>query len=102
MSTLSEERILDAITEVMDPELNISIVDLGLIYNIEVKENDEVNVTMTLTTVGCPLGESIAKQVEQAVLDVEGVKDAMIEVVFEPAWNINMMSDYAKDHLGLS
>jgi len=103
MSTapLTEERVMDALSEVIDPELDINLVDLGLIYSVTINEENEVHVLMTLTTMGCPMGESIAKSCEQAVLGMEGVKDALIEVTFEPPWNINMMSDFAKDRLGL-
>jgi metal-sulfur cluster biosynthetic enzyme len=97
----TKDQIYDALTQVMDPELNINIVDLGLIYDATVNDDNEAHVTMTLTTMGCPLGETIAKDAEQAVLSVPGVKDVLIEVTFEPPWNMNMMSDFAKDKLGL-
>lgn len=100
-ATLNEDKVMDALREVIDPELNINIVDLGLIYDVTIKEDNEVHVLMTLTTMGCPMGESIAKQCEQAVMGMESVKDVLIEVTFEPPWNMNMMSDYAKDRLGL-
>jgi len=102
MTQLTEERIMDAITEVIDPELHINIVDLGLIYDVKINEENEVHVVMTLTTMGCPMGESIAQATEKAVFDVEGVKDCLIEVTFEPPWNVNMMSDFGKDRLGIS
>ncbi|MFH0882564.1 MAG: iron-sulfur cluster assembly protein [bacterium] len=98
---VTEERVLDALQEVIDPELNISIVDLGLVYSTTINDDNEVHVLMTLTTMGCPMGESIAKDSEQAVMAIEGVKDVLIEITFEPPWDINMMSDFAKDRLGL-
>ncbi|MBD3166919.1 DUF59 domain-containing protein [bacterium] len=101
MAELTEDKIMDALTEVIDPELHIDIVSLGLIYNVDINDDKEVHVLMTLTTPGCPLGQSIAQGAEQAVLKTEGVKDALIEVTFEPPWNVNMMSDLAKDQLGI-
>jgi metal-sulfur cluster biosynthetic enzyme len=98
---ITEDQVFDALTAVIDPELNINIVDLGLIYSAEINEDNEVHVLMTLTTMGCPMGESIAKDAEQAVMNMEGVKDVLIEITFEPPWNMNMMSDFAKDKLGL-
>ncbi|MDP8205945.1 MAG: iron-sulfur cluster assembly protein [Candidatus Electryonea clarkiae] len=101
MLALTEEIIMDSLLTVMDPELHISIVDLGLIYNVNIKDNDEIHVLMTLTTPGCPLATSIAEQAEKAVMETDGVKDVLIEIVFEPPWNVNMMSDFAKDKLGI-
>ncbi|MBS1261057.1 MAG: Fe-S protein maturation auxiliary factor SufT [Calditrichaeota bacterium] len=98
---LTPDKIYDALASVIDPELNINIVDLGLIYDIKIDENDEVHLIMTLTTMGCPIGPQLAKDVEQTVLGVEGVKDVLVEVTFEPPWNMNMMSDFAKDALGI-
>ena len=100
-ATVTEDRVMDALQEVIDPELNINIVDLGLVYSVSINDDNEVHVLMTLTTMGCPMGESIAKSSEQAVMAIEGVKDVLIEVTFEPPWGINMMSDFAKDRLGL-
>ncbi len=101
MATPSSETIYDALTAVIDPELNLNIVDLGLIYDVKIDEKNEAHVIMTLTSMGCPMGQSIAKDVEQTVLGVEGVKDVLVEVTFEPPWNMNMMSDFAKDALGI-
>ncbi|MCB2200147.1 DUF59 domain-containing protein [bacterium] len=101
MSQLNEDRVMDAISEVIDPELHLNIVDLGLIYDVKINEENEVHVLMTLTSMGCPMGESIAREAEQAVMNIEGVKDVLIEITFEPPWGINMMSDFAKDSLGL-
>ncbi|MBZ0266144.1 metal-sulfur cluster assembly factor [bacterium] len=101
MAELTEEKILDALAEVIDPELNINIVDLGLIYNIEILDNDEVHVVMTMTTPGCPVTGMLTESSEAAVLNLDGVKDAIIEVVWDPPWNVNMMSDFAKDELGM-
>lgn len=101
MAELTSEAILEKVKEVIDPELHISIVDLGLIYDVKINDDKEVHLIMTLTTPGCPMGHTIAEDVERSVLGMEGVKDALIEVTFEPPWNVNMMSDYAKDKLGV-
>ena len=95
------DELYDALNAVIDPELNINIVDLGLIYDIKVADNAEAHVIMTLTSMGCPVGQSLAKEVEQTVLAVEGIKDVLVEVTFEPPWNMNMMSDFGKDALGI-
>ena len=101
MSVLNEDKVFDALATVIDPELHLNIVDLGLIYDVKINDANEVHVLMTLTSMGCPMGESIARDAEQAVMNMEGVKDVLIEITFEPPWGINMMSDYAKDTLGL-
>ncbi len=101
MANVTTEAVYDALATVIDPELHMNIVDLGLIYDVKVNENDEVHVVMTLTSMGCPLGDTIARNCEAAVLGLDGVKDALIEIVFEPPWNLNMLSDYAKDKLGI-
>ncbi len=101
MANPTSEIVYDALTAVIDPELNLNIVDLGLIYDVKIDDKNEAHVIMTLTSMGCPMGQSIAKDVEQTVLGVEGVKDVLVEVTFEPPWNMNMMSDFAKDALGI-
>jgi len=101
MPNLTEEKVMEALSHVNDPEVNVNIVDLGLIYNVEINDKDEVHVLMTLTTPGCPMGATLAEGAEAAVMGLEGVKDVLIEVTFEPPWNVNMMSDFAKDKLGI-
>ncbi|MFB6466059.1 metal-sulfur cluster assembly factor [Cytobacillus sp. Hz8] len=81
---------------VLDPELGINVVDLGLIYNIEIINEDTARVTMTLTTPGCPLHDSIATGVKYAVLNVEEIKNVDVDIVWEPAWSPEKMSDEAK------
>ncbi len=101
MAELTEEKIMDALSTVIDPEIHINIVELGLIYNASINDSNEVHVLMTVTTPGCPLINKLAQDAEKAVMDLEGVKDVLIEVTFEPPWNVNMMSDYAKEKLGV-
>ncbi len=101
MAAVTEEQIMDALHTVIDPEIHIDIVELGLIYNVSINEANEAHVLMTVTTPGCPLVNKLAQDAETAVMNLEGVKDVLIEVTFEPPWNVNMMSDYAKEKLGV-
>jgi metal-sulfur cluster biosynthetic enzyme len=101
MPSVTEEQVMDALTTVNDPELFLSIVDLGLIYNVTISETNEIHVLMSLTTPGCPPGHSIAEEAEAVVMNLPGVKDVLIEITFEPPWTVNMMSEYAKDKLGI-
>lgn len=98
---VSESEVEEELREVMDPELDVNIVDLGLIRDIEVNES-EVYILMTLTTPGCPLQGVFDELVKRAVGNVEGVSEADVEVelTFEPRWSPDEMSDEAKDKLG--
>ena len=95
----TEEIVIDALKNVMDPELPVSIVDLGLIYSVETADNN-INIKMTLTTPGCSMGSAISKQAEN-VLYALGAKNVLIEIVWDPPWNPNMKSDEAKQKLGM-
>ena len=94
--------ILDALGTVIDPELRIDIVNLGLIYNIAYDgETEVVTVDMTLTTMGCPLVAVLEDMIKTALRGVDGVSDAVVNLVWEPAWTMDKMSRYAKLSLGL-
>ncbi len=95
-----ERRIIDALKTVYDPEIPVDIWELGLIYSIDIAENGDVSVKMTLTAPGCPAAGELPGEVERAVRAVEGVRSATVEVVWEPMWNKDMMSDVAKLRLG--
>lgn len=97
---LDEPLILETLRQVVDPEIDCNIVDLGLIYGIKI-EGSTVRVQMTLTTQGCPMHESIAAGVKNALLNLEGVEEAEVEVVWDPPWNPSMMSDYGRGRVGL-
>lgn len=97
--SVTEEDVRERLKEVMDPELNINIVDLGLIYEIEV-EDDKVDILMTLTTPGCPLQGVFDEMVRQEVGVLEGVNHVDVELTFEPRWNPDKMSDEAKNEIG--
>jgi metal-sulfur cluster biosynthetic enzyme len=87
-----EEKILTALKSVYDPELNINVVDLGLIYNIEVTETADVTITMTLTTPGCPLHDSITSGVRYSVEGIQETKKVEVNLVWEPAWSPEKMT----------
>lgn len=99
---ITKEQVLQELKQVIDPELNINIVDLGLIYDVLVdQKTGNVEITMTLTTPGCPLSFVFEEWVPTAVKKVEGVKDVRINLVWEPAWDPDKMSDDAKENLGI-
>ena len=89
-NTLTEADVLVTLRQVIDPELGQNIVDLGLIYSVNI-EGAKVSVTMTLTTPGCPMHESICWGVKCALLNLEGVDDAEVELVWDPPWHPSMM-----------
>jgi metal-sulfur cluster biosynthetic enzyme len=95
-----EVALLDALKQVVDPELFINIVDLGLIYNIE-QIDDKVNVDMTMTSPACPAGPQLLSQAKMALEKVEGVKEANIKIVLSPPWTPDRMTDEARDMLGI-
>lgn len=96
----SREAVLDSLRNVYDPELGINIVDLGLVYEVEV-EDGRVDITYSLTTMGCPIGPLIEQQMQQFVSAVSGVEQVSAEMVLRPPWNPEMMSDEAKAALGI-
>ncbi|MFN3554817.1 MAG: SUF system Fe-S cluster assembly protein [Bacteroidales bacterium] len=96
-----EIRIIDALKTVYDPEIPVNVYDLGLIYNIKVDDQQAVAITMTLTNPNCPVADTMPGEVRDAVLHVQGVEKVDIELVFEPEWNKDMMSDAAMLELGL-
>lgn len=96
---ISSEAVMEALRTVFDPELGINVVDLGLIYGVEI-EGDKVSVKMTLTTRGCPLHDSIARGVRSAVKALPGVGDATVDLVWEPAWTPERMTESARKELG--
>jgi FeS assembly SUF system protein len=95
-----EERIVMALKTVYDPEIPVDIYELGLIYGIDITPERDVTVRMTLTSPSCPAAEALPPEVEQKVASVEGVKSAKAEIVWEPMWTKDMMSEVAKLQLG--
>ena len=96
-----EDRVIEAIRTVYDPEIPINIYDLGLIYTLDIDVTCTVSVTMTLTAPGCPVAGVLPGQVEAAIKSVEGVSDAHVQLVWDPPWDRDRMSDEAKLALGL-
>lgn len=97
---ITEPQIYDAMKQVFDPEIPVSVVDLGLIYDVKIID-DWVGVKMTLTTPGCGMGGAIANQVRERVLDIPGVHECDVRIVWDPVWNSSMMSDSAKKKLNV-
>jgi FeS assembly SUF system protein len=95
------ERVIDALKEIYDPEIPVNIYDLGLIYGVDVADEGDVAITMTLTTPHCPVAESMPGEVEMRVLAVPGVRDAEVNLVWDPPWGPNLMSDEARLELGM-
>jgi len=95
------EGVISALKEIFDPEIPVNIYDLGLIYGVEVEDNGHVIVTMTLTTPHCPVAESMPAEVELRVCAVPGVRDAEVNLVWDPPWDPQKMSDDAKLELGM-
>lgn len=92
--------IIEKLKDVYDPEIPVNIYDLGLIYNVDVDENDKASIIMTLTAPGCPVADILVDDAKQAALSVEGVKEANVELTFEPPWDKSMMSEEARLELG--
>lgn len=95
------EKIVRILKTVYDPEIPVDIYELGLIYDVFVNEADEVKVLMTLTTPNCPVAETLPQEVEEKVKSLDEVKDAEVEITFDPPWTQDLMSEEAKLELGL-
>ena len=95
------ENIIKALKTVFDPEIPVDIYELGLVYDVQISEDGDVKVVMTLTTPNCPVAESLPQEVKEKVAAVENVKSADLELTFEPSWNKDMMSEEAKFELGI-
>ncbi|HUN49458.1 MAG TPA: DUF59 domain-containing protein [Stellaceae bacterium] len=96
-----QERVLEALKTVRDPEIPVNLVDLGLIYELMVRRDGTVYIEMTLTTPACPVAGSLPGQVQQAVAAVDGVSDVRVKLVWTPPWTRDRMTDEAKLELGL-
>ena len=96
-----KDRILEALEMVIDPELGIDIVNLGLVYKVDVDDDGLCTVEMTLTSMGCPLGPQIVNQVKTVLADIPEIQDTEVNIVWDPPWDKEMMSRYAKIALGI-
>ncbi len=96
-----KDSMMAALENVIDPELGIDIVNLGLVYDVQLADEDIAKVTMTLTSIGCPMGPQIVDQVKTALGELPEVKDTDVNIVFNPPWSKDNMSRYAKIALGV-
>ena len=93
--------VVDALKSIYDPEIPVDIYELGLIYDVDISEDGDAVVTMTLTTPHCPVAESLPNEVELRVLSVPGIRDAVVNLVWDPPWDPSRMSDEARLELGM-
>lgn len=98
---LLREQVIAGLKTVFDPEIPVNIYDLGLIYDIAINEDQHVHIQMTLTSPGCPVAQTFPGTVEQAVNQVEGVNDCVVELVWEPPWTQERMTEVARLELGI-
>ncbi len=98
---VSREEVYQALKTVYDPEIPVNVVDLGLIYDVQVNDDSNVFVQMTLTFPGCGMGPHIAQQAEWAIQDLDGVEEVEIELTFDPPWSPEMISEEARMMLGI-
>ena len=96
-----ETEIVQVLKNIYDPEIPVNIYDLGLIYDIEIDDQDKATITMTLTAPNCPVADSLLLEVKEKVAAVEGIKSADVNLVFDPPWDPAMLSDEAKLELGM-
>jgi metal-sulfur cluster biosynthetic enzyme len=96
MSTVSPSAIEDSLKQCMDPEVPLNIVEMGLIYGIDVADNNDVNIKMTMTTQGCPLHETLVQDATRYVKKVPGVNNVNVDIVWDPPWSMDKMSEEAK------
>ena len=97
---VTEEEVYDALEEVIDPELGLDFVSLGLVYDVDIETGNEVYVTFTLTTPACPIGPQVSEQMKEFVGDIDGVTNVFPKMIFDPPWSPEMMSEDAKFALG--
>ncbi len=97
---VTEDAVFEAVKEIIDPEVGINIVDMGLIYGVDI-EADTVNITMTLTSPGCPAGGQLINGTQHVAQQLDGVEEVNVNVVWTPRWTPEMMTEEAKDELGI-
>lgn len=101
MAAFTDEQVMDNLKNVYDPEIGINIVDLGLIYDVDVADEGDVLITMTLTSLGCPLGPVIVQEATNALADLPGIGTVDVKLVWSPPWSPERMSEEARDELGI-
>ena len=100
-TNLLGEQIVTVLKGIYDPEIPVDIYELGLIYDVMVSEDSEVKILMTLTSPNCPVAETLPKEVEEKVKSINGIKDVIVEITFDPPWTKDLMSEEAKLELGM-
>jgi metal-sulfur cluster biosynthetic enzyme len=101
MVQLQKDLIREMLKDVMDPELGVNIVDLGLVYDVNISEVNDVEVVMTLTSMGCPLGPVITGEVSRALSGLLGIGETSVKIVWSPPWTPDKMTEDARDELGI-
>ena len=96
-----KDQIIEEIKKIYDPELPVNIYELGLIYDIQIKDEKYAIIKMTLTTPNCPVAETLPNEVKEGVMQVDGIEDVDLELVWDPPWNKDMMSEAAKLEMNL-
>ena len=100
MATTTKEDVLEVLKEVTDPEIGVNVVDLGLVYGVDIDPTGEVRVQMTLTAPGCPMHDTIARTAEMAIETLDGVIEAHVDIVWSPPWTPDMLTDEGRRLLG--
>ena len=100
MAVPNQDQVIEVLKTIFDPEIPVDIYELGLIYEVKISDDGRVDIDMTLTSPNCPVAESLPKEVEDKVAEMDGVTSAKVEIVFEPAWTQDMMSEAAKLECG--
>ncbi len=99
MTKVSRDEVIEVLKTVYDPEIPVNIVDLGLIYGLEILDDGKVHILMTLTAPGCPIGDSIAFEIKDKLMQIEGVSDVEVEFTFDPPWTLDRITDEGKEIL---
>ena len=98
---VTEAAVIEKLKTVFDPEIPVNIYEIGLIYEIDIKDDGKVNILMTLTSPNCPVADSMPLEVKHTVETLEGVTEAIVELTFDPPWDMEMLTDEAKLELGM-
>ena len=100
MAIPNQDQVIEVLKTIFDPEIPVDIYELGLIYEVKISDDGRVDIDMTLTSPNCPVAESLPKEVETKVAEMDGISSAKVDIVFEPAWTQDMMSEAAKLECG--
>ncbi|HEV2582249.1 MAG TPA: iron-sulfur cluster assembly protein [Ktedonobacteraceae bacterium] len=101
MAVVNEAEVMDALHECYDPEIPVNIVDLGLVYNVDIDDSGKVEITMTLTSLGCPLAGEVIDEIQTRIGEVENVTSCKVNMTFDPPWSPERMTEDAKWELGM-